>query len=855
MVFVGVVRRFLIGVVFCVVLLSPEVLAGGAAAQATPCADLQIADITVTPTSPVAGQPASVSVTIRNAGTCAAGGFVTQFKSDLFAPTGPSDSLSGLAAGASTTLTLPFNFPTAGNFQTVVQVDTGNAVDETNEVNNLEIKSVTVQPATVNLSISSFAIAPGPTGAVVQGRSATATIRVTNSGNAPAGPFQVQWTPFVFAQPVTRTVNTLDPGASVDVTMDFTFPFAGTVTGTAVVDPANQVAETNEFDNTAFLQTVVEPPLPNLAMADNGIQVHATPAGSTSHLDVTVTNNGNDPAGDFVVSWQPWFLATPLSQQVNGLAVGQSKTVGFDYVFPFASTFNGTVTVDSTDAVAEVSETDNTAPTQFIVPAATVDLTITDLTIDPSSPTQGAPATATVRVQNQGNSPSGSFVTDWNPDAFGLIVPSVQTLSKQTGPLAPGATRDITFSFTYPQAGNFRSIANVDSFNQVQETNEANNQKILNITVQPAPIDLVFTGPIQFNPAQPVRGNNATATVTVRNNGPIATGPFAVELVQQQNGFPAFQFLNGLNPGETRTLTFTVNYSSNGTFTATATIDPFNQVVEPGPGAKANNTLNQTVTIIPPSATLNVTLDHLHALNSMEFSSCVPIVGNPFDCGSGEWDNIVFVVFDPNSSCNLNIDAGVVQIHQTVPSISCRSASDDSVNAGDDVGIHQTIPVTLVDQTPLVAAVGALESDFQIPDVPGAAFFLSFRPDYLHLSGLQQVAGVGCSRISGFPNIGQVTTVDNGHCFDAFFGVSVVNVVGSAARDRAAADGRGRVARAAKPSKAATAAAKRVAASRRRYVRSMFTRLRASMIAVARRAHVRAGSVRVTARTSRKVSR
>src|SRR3712207_827549 len=79
--------------------------------QATPCADLQITGIAFTPDTPVQSRPADIAITVRNGGTCAAGGFVVQFRTSLFAPTGPSRALDGLAPGASTTLHLSFAFP------------------------------------------------------------------------------------------------------------------------------------------------------------------------------------------------------------------------------------------------------------------------------------------------------------------------------------------------------------------------------------------------------------------------------------------------------------------------------------------------------------------------------------------------------------------------------------------------------------------------------------------------------------------------------------------------------------------------------------------------------------------------
>jgi trimeric autotransporter adhesin len=719
-----------------------------ASAQATPCADLLITDIAFSPAMPVQGQQANISITVRNAGTCAAGGFVVQFKTDLFAPTGPSRSVNGLGPGASTSLNLSFNFAQAGNFQTVVQVDTGNAVSETNEVNNLEIEAVTVLPPGVNLVIDQFTLAPDP---VVQGRVATATIRVTNTGNVPAGSFRVEWTPFFLAAPLSRQINGLAPGASTNVTFDFTFPFAGTVGGVAVVDAGNAIFETNEFDNVSTLQTVVEPPLPNLRVSN--VNTVPAPAGSVSRIDITVVNDGNNPAGDFVVRWEPGFLQAPLTRQVNGLAVGASTVVSFDVTFPFAGTFDGTITVDSTAAVAEVDETDNTRATRFEIPVATVDLTIDSLTINPASPVQGASATATVVVRNLGNSPSGRFVVDWNPDAFGIIVPSVQTLSEETGPLGPGATRAITFSFTYPQAGNFRTIANVDSFNTVAETNEANNQRILNVTVQPAPIDLVFVGGITFNPAQPVRGVNATASVTVRNDGPIATGPFAVQLKAQENDFfPQTQFVNGLNPGESRTLTYTVNYANVGTFTATATLDVFSQVNEAAPGGEGNNVLNQSVTVRPQ--TLRVTVNSIHVNND----------GDDIDPVE-DWI-VLSAVLDAEATCNA--------FGQSIPGVRCRQDTVGNVDDGDDIGIGFQVDTPINSPfAPVVAAVAAVDVDLL-----GAEFM-----------GVAPLIALDAASVAN------PTVVDSQEgicspCFTASFSAQVLNPPASLAARRAGTDAR-----------------------------------------------------------------
>jgi subtilase family serine protease len=509
-------------------------------------------------------------------------------------------------------LNLPFVFTKSGNYEAVVEVDTGHSVPETNTENNLEILPITVLPPGINLVLDRFSVAPvapDPTNSVVEGRVARATIEVTNTGNVPAGPFVVQWTPYAFAKPLTQTVSGLGPGATTTVTMEYTFPFAGKVHGTALVNSTNSVVETDKLDNSATLETEVQPPLPNLRVAPEGIRVNPAPAGSTSTIEIEVENDGNNPAGDFVVTWKPGPLIPAQSQQVNGLEVGARKTITFSNVYKVAGKFEGKVTLDSTEVIPQVNESDTTTPTVENVPAATVDLTITEMSMTPTDEflpggpngdfaaatvTQGVPQTLSLTVKNLGNSPSPSFVTSWNPSAFSIIVPGNQTLTQESGPLGPGESRQLTFSFTYPQPGNFRSVAEVNAFHTVKETNESNNQRILNVTVVPAKIALVFTKPIAFSPAQPVVGEKAAATVSIRNNGPLATGSFAVQLTPQEEGFPQTQFVNGLNVGEQRTLTFkNLLYLKSGSYTVTAVIDPFNQVVK----TKTPDELTQMLTV------------------------------------------------------------------------------------------------------------------------------------------------------------------------------------------------------------------------------------------------------------------
>jgi len=705
-----------------------------AAAAPTPCADLSITAMSTDPYEPIQNQPATVHISVHNGGTCASQDFVVQWQSDQFAPAGPSTTVDGIAAGATVDVQLQYAFPNAGNFLTVVNIDTGNAVSETNEVNNLEILPVTVVPATIDLQVTDISFSPS---LPVATRVTTVTITVVNNGNTASGPFQVQWTPWLFESPLTKQVDALGAGATTTVTFDYTFWWAATFDGWATVDSGGWVLETDEFNNTLTKSVLVDPPLPDLIVDNFTINPASPVPGQIATATVTITNQGHANAGPFRVQWQPWWLTSPISVQVNGLAENASTNVTFKYVYPFSASFDGTVTVDSTNSVWEISDSNNTLQVQVPVGQNKIDLVITSMSITPASPTQGQNASVNITVKNQGNTPAGNFMVEFNPDSFFLYTPGMQTVSKQVFGLAAGASTTVNFQVTYPLAGNFRGLANVDAFSNIAETNESNNLKILNVTVQPAPIDLIVTG-FTINPASPVRGVEATATITVKNNGPFPANDFAVEwLLSDSDDFGPVQFVNGLNPGESRTLTFDGTYYVTGTFTSQAIVDVYNMVVEPGAGAETNNTFNKTVTVVPQQTTLRVTLNSVNVSHAGE---------DGID-DNAEWDPMIFAVLDPTGTCNFG--------GQTINGVECQVFSDDAVEDGDTLNLNRSIDVTLEEFTPLVFAFGAYEDDevIGIPlpgEIMGFAFQISFPPDYLTLGsvsipGEQGESGCGAS--------------------------------------------------------------------------------------------------------------
>ena len=198
------------------------------------------------------------------------------------------------------------------------------------------------------------------------------------------------------------------------------------------VDTANSVNETDEANNLEILALTVLRPGIDLVITDFTIDPVNPVQGRMSQATITVQNQGNTPAGAFNVKWQPQPFVADISQQVNGLQPGASKTIVLDHTFPLAGQYRSVAEVDSTRRVFEVDETNNTAVKQITVDPPRSDLIVSGFVIEPNPAVAGIQTTATIGVKNIGNSPAGAFDVSWAPTPF------ANDLSKEIQGLAVG---------------------------------------------------------------------------------------------------------------------------------------------------------------------------------------------------------------------------------------------------------------------------------------------------------------------------------------------------------------------------------------------------------------------------------
>jgi hypothetical protein len=160
----------------------------------TASADLVVDGMVTTPAGPTAGQPVQVAVTVKNQGTAAAGAFsvdVYRHRTTAPAPGTPGDaqcSVAGLAPGAAAVCTRTVTWANAGTFSLWAQIDTGQAVTESSETNNVlgprAITVVAAPPATPDLVITALS---NPPAAARPGTSFTVTDTVANASPVATG--------------------------------------------------------------------------------------------------------------------------------------------------------------------------------------------------------------------------------------------------------------------------------------------------------------------------------------------------------------------------------------------------------------------------------------------------------------------------------------------------------------------------------------------------------------------------------------------------------------------------------------------------------------------------------------------
>ncbi|MEP7293446.1 MAG: CARDB domain-containing protein, partial [Chloroflexota bacterium] len=124
-------------------------------------------------------------------------------------------------------------------------------------------------------------------------------------------------------------------------------------------------------------------------------------------------------------------------------------------------------------------------------PSALPDLRIGRLRISPPNPAPGQIFILSIPITNAGDAPSGAF--DWAWDASSGSPVMQNSLFGEIENIAPGASKNISFPFSYGWWGSYNSQLRVDIDTEVAERDERNNSQFLEVEMALLPFEVDFS--------------------------------------------------------------------------------------------------------------------------------------------------------------------------------------------------------------------------------------------------------------------------------------------------------------------------------------------------------------------------
>jgi hypothetical protein len=558
--------------------------------------DIGLTDITA-PSRVTQGETAHVLATVKNVGEVDVGTSFNVVLTDGTAggATIGTQSVAGLAVGATTTIDFPWNTTGADTVGHILFA-TQKLADDNSSNNALGIGIIVTAPPSAPSSDVAVTGVNAPS-AVTQGSTATVGVTVQNVGgqNVTTG-FNVVLTDQTAGVTLgTQTVTGLAVGASA--TLSFTWNTTGAALGGHTLVATHTLTDGNTANNQGSGVVTVNPP----GVTDVAVTAVNAPAsvtqGSTAAIGVTVQNvGGQGVSSSFNVVLTDQTAGVTLgTQTVTGLAVGAVSTVSFSWNTT-AAALGGHALV-ATHSLTDDNAANNQASTTVTVVLQPPDLALTDITA-PSQVMQGETAPVVVTVQNVGGqNVTTSFDVVLTDGSAGGVIIGTQSIAG----LAAGAS--VTRTFNWNTAGATTGGHILIATQKLADNDPTNNARAIGITVQPQPsADVAVTG--VNAPASVSQGSTAAIGVTVQNvGGQSVTTSFNVVLTDQTAGVTlGTQTVAGLAVGAGATLSF--NWNTTAAALGGHTLVATHNLVDAN---AANNQGSGVVTVNPPVTDVSVT--------------------------------------------------------------------------------------------------------------------------------------------------------------------------------------------------------------------------------------------------------
>ena len=325
--------------------------------------DLIVSDIKISPTSPIAGQSATITATLKNQGNANAARFYLKYYVDDVYQ-GEDDLTLGLGQGNSNDESISVIVSTSGPHVVKVVVDPDNYIDESLENNNSRQETFTWgSPPKPDLIVSDIKISPTSPSA---GQSTTITATLKNQGNASAGRFYLKYYVDGVYQGEDDLTFGLSAGSSNDEDISVTVNTSGPHTVKVIVDPDNYIAESDDNNNIREeIYTWQTAPKPDLIVSDINVSPTSPTAGESVTITTTLKNIGNVSAPKFYLKYYVDDVYQGEDDLTFGLSAGSSNNEDISVTVNTSGPHVVKVVVDPDNYIDESLENNNSRQETF----------------------------------------------------------------------------------------------------------------------------------------------------------------------------------------------------------------------------------------------------------------------------------------------------------------------------------------------------------------------------------------------------------------------------------------------------------------------------------------------------------
>lgn len=213
------------------------------------------------------------------------------------------------------------------------------------------------------------------------------------------------------------------------------------------------------------------------------------------------------------------------------------------------------------------------------------DLTITDVRIEPSDPTEGDSVTFYVEVRNRGEVRATNVETE-------LVVDN-DVLRSDGVDLEPGESTTLQLPSWSATAGSFDVSAEIDYGDEIAEEDESNNDYSTTVSVTDPKPDLTVVD-VEWRPAPPTAGEAVQFRLTIRNTGEVTAETVETRVLVDGNAVTMAPTTT-LDPGETYTTPWSGSYEfTEGTHDVVGVVDPDDNIVE---SDETDNSVSEIVSV------------------------------------------------------------------------------------------------------------------------------------------------------------------------------------------------------------------------------------------------------------------